>query len=76
MIKITQYIAPVSNSIAKDNKPWCITIEYTRENGLPEFKSYCDQFTIEMILSNEWQEQCKESMGQNIALITIKEEES
>lgn len=77
MIKLTQYIAPNNNpdSYLKLT-PWCITIEYIKADGKPEFKSITEPEVIKVVLSEEWKEQVKDNMGMNIALITIEENES
>lgn len=67
MIKLSHYVNPV-NSIV-----WCIEVEYTNENKKPIFKACYDEFTIELIQSEQWKNQLKENIGQNIACIYIEE---
>lgn len=76
MIKLTQYIAPANPDSYLIDMPWCITIEYTKENGNEEFKAVYEPELIKVMLSEEWQDQCKENMGMNICSIVITEEPS
>jgi hypothetical protein len=65
MVKITVY--------QWKEKIHCVTVEYLSEENNPVFKAYYDEFTIGLILSEQWQDQLKENTGQNIALIRCEE---
>lgn len=68
MIKINQFVAPSNGNV------WCITLEWTDDNAMPHFHSEECSIRINNILSAEALDALKETVGQNIALITISEE--
>ena len=68
MIKINQFVSPSNGSI------WCVTLEWTDDNGKPRFHSEECPTRINNILSRDALDALKETTGQNIAMIINSEE--